>query len=77
MQQQLVEIMKEMRGLKTGFSINVRGDELESPEYMRTFEELLRNNHIDPKLVTIEVLEEHINLENPIVVGNLRRFKSL
>lgn len=77
MQQQLAEIMKEMRGLKIGFSINVRGDELESPEYMRTFEDLLKRNQIDPKLVTIEVLEEHINLESPIVIGNLRRFKAL
>ena len=74
MQERLEDTLRKMQGLKVHFSVNVRGDELESSEYFSRLEGLLKKYDIDPRRLTIEILEHKINFKDSTVVENLVKF---
>lgn len=77
MLQQVELIFSEMSKTNLSFSFNVRGDELVSETYVSHLETLCERYAIKPERVTIELLEEKIDLNNPQVIKALCSFLSL
>lgn len=88
MKRQLQEIMREMQGVKFVFATNVRGDELEMPNYYDDFMALIIDGaktrslgktqyRIQPSLNKIEILEDRLAVNNLQVLANLKKFQEV
>lgn len=59
------------------FSVNVRGDELSEADFATYCIQLAQLEHIDPKDVTIELIEsDTLDLDDEVTCANIEKLKS-
>jgi EAL domain-containing protein (putative c-di-GMP-specific phosphodiesterase class I) len=74
MHEHLELIFAQMARMNIPFSLNVRGDELSAASYITHLDMLCKEHTIDPARITIEILEEWLDLKNQQVILSIQHF---